>query len=623
MRLIEKISQLKPQYKMAIVFVALFATAGMITILLANAATFVASSEAEGGTIGGCARSITDTDASGSEVVRFGTANCGGSGQAPIPGAAPYVRLFSQLNGAAPSNPTTAATEAAKYYAHIHGEGSTPSSFAMKNSGFGSALIQQGVWASQYRNGSYVSQANGAFDPLFTEANDLEHNAPLAIGYFWPGNYTSGTSTGGSTLNAALDTTDTTIAVSAPVSKPYGVPLTWPFINSKDVNNNGYSQSTADYIYWIRVDKEIMQITANPTASGNTINLTIKRGIWGTSATNHAANSKVFVPSYIGVSEFNGTPSRNDPNTALRYTLKFWNPEGYRWQADRILKTLGDGKSVAEGGKLVQYDTVWLDVSSCNQYNIGDYNANSIQVWDDLNNTRMTTVNWGKYQAWKLRGQSNAGGGLRDLVKHANSNIPVKFIGNSLLKPSGDTCNETLLSQVYDGGSLEGWLKGDFTDQMGLSFDIQRNNWPGLYWVRYENGYGGEVPNAKPTAHKRFTYGSYLLSYNRAATKPQFGMSWGYTKPDDLFLYNFGSALQPTNTLADTAVAAKSGLYMREYSNGIIVVNAGDNTATYNLPRNMYRVSGDDESAVDMTPQPVSDAITVNPKDAVFLMNPL
>lgn len=623
MRALEKISSMQPRHKGLVVFVVLFALLGLVATLISNAATFVATSEAENGILNGCARNITDTSASEGATVRFGAVNCGSTGQAPAPGNIPYVRLFSQLDGPAPASPTTAATDTAKYYTHIHGEGSNPTSFAIKNSGFGSALITQGVWASQYRNGSYVSQANGLFDPLFTEANDLEHNAPLAIGYFWPGNHTNDTSTGGSTLNTTLDATDTTFIVSAPVSKPYGVPATWPFINSKDSNNNGYSQSTADYIYWVRIDKEIMQITATPTASGNTINLTVKRGIWGTIAVSHAAGSKVFVPSYIGVSEFNGTPSRNDPNTVLRYTLKFWNPEGYRWQADRILKTLGDGKSVAEGGKLVQYDTVWLDVSSCNQYNIGDYNANNIQVWDDLNNTRMTAANWGKYQSWKLRGQNNAGGGLRDLVKHANPAVTVKFIGNSLLKPSGDTCNETLLSQVYDGGSLEGWLKGDFAAQMGLSLDIQRNNWPGLYWVRYENGYGGEVPNAKPTAHKRFTYGSYLLSYNRAATRPQFGMSWGYTKPDDLFLYNFGSALQPTNTLADTAIAGKSGLYMREYSNGIVVVNAGDNTATYDLPHAMYRISGDNESAVDMTPQPVSGAITVSPKDAVFLMNPL
>lgn len=365
-----------------------------------------------------------------------------------------------------------------------------------------------------------------------------------------------------------------------------------------------------------------MQITASPSLQGGNVVLQVKRGIWGTAKSTHAANSKVLSPAYIGSTEMNGTPSKNDPNASLRYVIKFWLPDGYRWQANRILRTLGDGRTVADGGKLVHYDTVWLDVSSCSQYNIADPYTSGIEVWDDLAGSRMTKDNWGKYQRWKLNGQNESGGGLRDLVKHQNPAVKVKFTGNSMLKLASDSCNTGLLSNLYDGGSLEGWLKGNFDDQMALGFAIQKNNWPGLFWVRDDASYGGPVPNGKKFTHRRFTYGSYLLAYNKNATNPQYGLTWGLNKPDNIYFYDFGDASQTVNSLADLSIG--DGLYSRQYSKGLVVVNSSDSSKTYTLNKSYYRIGGVEDSKADLdsAPQAVKGSITIGPKDAALLLNP-
>lgn len=541
------------------------------------------------------------------------------TGTAPTPATRPFVKLFSQGNGSFSGDPTTAANTLSQYFSHIHGEGSDPNSFVIKKTGLGSKLIAKGMWASQYRNGSYISQASGTSDVLFNEANSIEKTAPLTIGTFWSGDYNAGKAEAGvGVLTSALDGTTTSILLNQSTKKPTGTATTWPFLNSQDSNGDGYSNSTADYVSWIRVDNEIMQITAVPVMQGAQVKLTLKRGIWGTSAVSHGSGARVFSPVYIGSTEMSGAPNQNSATIELRYSLKFWLPEGYRWQADQILKTLGDGKTYAQGGKLVEYDTVWLDVSSCNQYNLADAWGNAVNNWDDLNSERMTKDNWGKYQGWKLNGQNNAGGGLRDLVKHQNPAVTVKFTGNSMLKP-GSACDRNLLANVYDGGPLEGWLKTDYAGTMSQSFDIQQSNLPGLYWVRYDYA-TSEIPGGDPIAYKRFAYGSYLLSYNKTSTKPQFGMTWGFAKPEDLFFYDFGTATSNTTSLTDVAISGKTNLYRRDYSNGIVLVNSGTTDQTYTLDKAYYQVGNDTALA---SINSVSGTITVKAQDSAFLLNPV
>jgi len=51
----------------------------------------------------------------------------------------------------------------------------------------GHQVGHRGLWASNYRNGSYISQS-AAGKVNFGEAADAETNIPLTIATFWPGN---------------------------------------------------------------------------------------------------------------------------------------------------------------------------------------------------------------------------------------------------------------------------------------------------------------------------------------------------------------------------------------------------------------------------------------------------
>ena len=114
----------------------------------------------------------------------------------------PYLRLFTQVNDCLAvrnANQLTGAAltarldELTRWYVHFHSEGSNTWSLGKDCQGsspttLASKLSDRGVWTSDYRNGSFVSQANqGQIN--FGEAADLETKAPLSIGTYWAGNY--------------------------------------------------------------------------------------------------------------------------------------------------------------------------------------------------------------------------------------------------------------------------------------------------------------------------------------------------------------------------------------------------------------------------------------------------
>ena len=224
--------------------------------------------------------------------------------------------------------------------------------------------------------------------------------------------------------------------------RPSGTPATWPFLNSRGsgLNANAHSQSTNDFVSWIRIDNELMQVVADPQLNGSTLTLTVRRGLWGTNTAQHAANARVMSPTYIGnvngESQLNGTPLRADSSSPLRYALKLWQPEAGNWIADRIQATFGAG--------LQGFNTIWLDVSSCHQDNHADPYGNPVFGWYDAGDTKMMATQYGASQKAKLA--------------VLRSRFPgVKFTGNNFTY--NDTCNNDLLNNAYDGGVLEHYLK--------------------------------------------------------------------------------------------------------------------------------------------------------------------
>jgi hypothetical protein len=538
--------------------------------------------------------------------------------------ATPYVRLFTEAGNCAENrtanNLAGPALDAqlaqlTGWFTHFHGEASAQFHLGEVCRGasattLAAKLSARGAWVSNYRNGSYVSQASATQPLNLGEAADLETRTPLSIATFWPGNakpYVTGNdSSGAGRLSGALDAAATTVRVtSATADRPAGAPTTWPFVNSRGtgLSPGAHSTSTRDFVSWIRLDDEIAQIVADPVEAAGVVTLTVKRGLWGTAAAPHASATRVMSPVYIGStnaassdSNLAGGPNRNDAGYPLRYAIKIWQPGGYNWIADRIKATFGAG--------LQGYNTVWLDVSSCVQYNHADASGQPVFGWDDPTGTKLTRPRWGIHQKAKLAGLRAALPGVR-------------FTGNSM---GGllDACTDDLMANAYDGGVLENWMKTDaghpldWAASMAQSYRIQAGNWPALYWVRWNYDFSGDAAQ-----YKRFSYGSLLLAHRTSADRYQYGGAFGLAQPDDLYRWDWGAPRANPGGIAEVK-GAGTELYRRDFANGMVLVNPSSGPITYNLGGGYYDVNRPDDAG---NPSPVT-SVTVPAKDAAFLLGP-
>lgn len=537
----------------------------------------------------------------------------------------PYVPLFtidstcsdaSRLAslGAADRGPKVA--QVAGWYKHVNAQSATtfPLGSACQGSGaqpLSSLLGADGTAVSNYRNGSFVSQS-GRGQLNFGEATDLETNDPLSILTFWPGDAVNGTpgddSSSVARLVSLLGSTATTITVSASGAKvPAGSPTSWPYLDSRGtgLTPGAHSADSHNFASWIRVDNEMMQVVAQPQVSNGNVTLTVVRGIWGTAAVAHSATARVFSPVYSGSSSvvpsdagLSGTPARNDANFPLRYVVKIFDPAGDSWIAGRIQSTFaGQG-----------YNTVWSDVSGCDQYSFAAGGGSPVAGWDDPQGTALTDTSWGAYQLTKLSA-------LR-------ADLPgYQFSANSVLSEGANLACEESQLQSWDSASLENWMNANngqtgapfnFAQQMQESFDIQANNWPGIYWARWDL-----APNPAAAAqYERLAYGAALLSESPLATRSTFGGPFGLGMPDPLMFWDWGTPQFRTTSLGDVAIPG-TPLYGRQFANGLILVNPTSTPYTYSLPAPSYDV-------VNQTggqPTPVT-SVTVGADDAAFLLQP-
>jgi hypothetical protein len=344
-----------------------------------------------------------------------------------------------------------------------------------------------------------------------------------------------------------------------------------------------------------------MQILATPAVANGTITLQVSRGLWGTAPVAHGAAQRVMAPVYIGSTSaatsdagLNGAPARDDTLSPLRYGVKIWQPGGYGWIADRIGATFGTG--------LQGYDAIWLDVSSCNMYNNAAATGDPVYQWNDAAGQKQSRTTWGAAQKTKAAG-------LR-------ARFPgIHLLGNSL--GIDDPCQNDLLSTTYDGGAIENYMKYsesifDWQRSFSLTLNTMQNDWPAMFWVRWNYAFGGDVAQ-----YKRFSYGAVLLAYRSSATRFQYGGPFGLTKPDDLYLWNWGTPGAAPTTPSDLAVGT-SGLLRRDFENGIVLVNPTGSPITHDLSDTFYDVVHPNASGL---PSPVS-SVTVGAHDAAFLLRP-
>jgi hypothetical protein len=578
--------------------------------------------------------SVTAVDAAGNESAPSGELAVvvpGGWPDAPTAQPTPYVRMWTEVNNPQEARAVNQLTgdaltrridELVSWYVHFHAEASNqfPMGDASKGTSpttLASKLAARGVMVSQYRNGSYVSQANiGQLNA--GEAADLERSAPLAIATWWPGR--KSTSTGSTTSAAArlashVGPTDTSVVVtSAAAHKPAGAPDTWPYVASRGAGANPgqvYSANTHDFVSWVRIDDEIMRVRA-VSANGATVTLAVDRGYFGTGATAHATHTRVMSPVYIGsttATTFDvglaGSPNVDNPGKALRYGLKIWQPDAIGWIAGRIKTTFSNGGPT---GYMQGYNTVWLDVTSCSTYNNADVVGEPVSPWDDQRADVMSSAQWSAYQLVKLAG-------LRSHFGGATGWPAVKFTANNLASQGAATtqCRNDLLAGGFDGGVLEHWLQNTslWAAQMEQHIFLQAANLPAIYWAKFYELSGGFTV----AQYKRFTYGSYLLGYRPTSDRPMFGGNFGLSQPDELFRWHWGAPETTPASVADLAVPGRPGLYKRTFSAGVILVNTTAAPIVVDLGGTYYNVLEKDATGA---PRAVT-SVTVPAKDAAFL----
>lgn len=535
--------------------------------------------------------------------------------QLPV-GARPYVPMFSQalnscgditaLNELEGDELRRAVDQMVGWYAHFNAQSPHFPSFgdACQGSGDGTLaakLAAAGALVSNYRNGSYVTQAQ-AGQLLYGEAADLEANAPLAIGTYWPAQLRAD-QPGESTATRLVDPLDSSATVvrvsSAAGSRPPGTAPTWPYLASRGAaaGPGAHSTSTRNFVSWVRIGDELLQVTGEPQESGDVVTLPVHRGLWGTAPADHPAGERVLSPVYIGSDTadaaddgYSGIPARDDPNRALRYAVKVWQPDGYGWIAEQIRSTFGPD--------LMGHNAIWLDTTSCTQYNQADPWGNAVSGWDDPLGVPIGRDRWGAHQETKLEGLRAALPGVR-------------FVANNL-GGQPDGCTDRLLDR-FDVGVLENWLKTGASQvtwetAMDQSFRIQANDWPAVYWVRWNTG-------AEAARYRRFTYGSLLLSHRPESGRFSYGGPSGLQRPDDLYFWDWGAPRSAPTGIAELAVPG-SGLYRRDFAHGTVLVNPTSTAVTVPLDGTYRDVS---RARNDEVPEPVS-SMTVASWDAVFLM---
>jgi hypothetical protein len=574
--------------------------------------------------------------------------------QPPQPAARPYVRLFTQIgvtpdaariNALRGADLERALKHLARWFVHLHG--ATSHIFPLGHYSLSDApaegettlaekLAPRGVTVSNYRNGSYVSQAKRG-TLLFSEAATVEREAPLGIGTWWagqPSHTTGGIDDTAARLASAVGPDEQRLEVtSAAANRPAGAPANWPFAPSRGTGaDRGQvcSDSTRDFVSWVRVEDEIMRVLAVEDR-GSTVVLAVDRGYFGTRAATHAKGSRAFSPVYIGNraaaswdTGLAGPPARNDPDAALRYATKIWQgPESGRlgdaitWQANRIKASFGAGRTAPY---LQGLNGIWLDITSSNPYNNSDLYGNPITPWDDLQSVAMAPNRWGIYQEVKLRG-------LKAQIGPATSYPELRWMANNLLVRGelDAAAQDRLMSQAgYQGGALEHWLQGTqlpenaarWRAQMAQHFRIQANNWPAIYWAKWNELGAGTVDQ-----YKRLTYGGLLLAYlphPPGGTRTEYGGPFQLSRPDQLYFWDWGDPVEMPSSVDETRVAgdgaAPGALHARRFERGVVLVNAGTTPATCSLGRRCYDVSRPAAGA-----PPVVEQVTVSARDAVFL----
>ena len=352
--------------------------------------------------------------------------------------------------------------------------------------------------------------------------------------------------------------------------------------------------STYYFVTWLKLDGELMRIeTATNDTINNVATVTVKRAFDGTTVAAHTNNTPVLVPVYF----------KSGPIVGMTNSFEYYNDPGAPLMAqDRLADARYQYTNYNRG--------IWEDIcgSTLNCLAMGgeSLSLDSSPFWNIRKNHIYTSGDFSVYTEEGINfDQTNffALYGKQLVIWANNLGNPTDFANNPRV---GILQSTPFKPRPVDAFSLEASV-GSLNTTTNFSPNSY-SKWGGKIQATMflgENklaamfsmiGAGSDnsifSAAADSMRHYLFLYGyaSYLLAvkveandliYSKFGMNPLVGASSaaGYYQLDPIFLYPIG---RPTETLASTNYLGYQlpGLttFMRQFENGLILVNPGDDT---------------------------------------------
>jgi len=421
--------------------------------------------------------------------------------------------------------------------------------------------------------------------------------------------------------------------------------------STADVSEKG---SSTKFCFWLRIDDELMRVTAvdlarqrpivSSEATGstnreskieNSLSITVERGFSNTTPAAHKAHARALSPVYLGSNtdlhaarHSNSWPGGPDE---LRYALDPRQPAAQKFKGNLITGFMREG-----------YDGAWLDTFQPRPYNFCDAIGRKVTFfWDFKTAAPYTPATYLEAIKEYIRG-------VRAFTRAAVGHEPVLFANSA----SGSYTNGT--KELFNHGDMRDLMDGYCFEDSYLRVDATRDKkshgatqaafhpitgdkWlvnvtnhadaasSGLraYCMAGTAGYLAQFINrAQPNYAQllRYAYASFLLTVTKERTT-MFGWpmhvsenknSLGIVPWPRVFFIGIGDPIQP-NKIADLKLSG-SPCYQRRFENGLVIVNPsreGAPPAAVTIP----------EGYIDaMTGKPAPTQLTLAAADAAILI---
>jgi hypothetical protein len=369
-----------------------------------------------------------------------------------------------------------------------------------------------------------------------------------------------------------------------------------PILATHDTNNNGQSDSTTDFVFWIGINGELMLVTGfNVT----TATVTVQRGYAGTVATSHAANEFICSPQYVG----------NFPNSTATYLRYCLDPD-YQAASDIKVSQINSRISPITGG----FDGAWIDTCNQGTFNLCDALGQSCRPWQWK---PKPTVDYTQLQFRDAQNRKMKY--FQDQVQIANPGKPPVIIANNLSEkdilgltdPTDPYLGMTKLLMSdpdkpvpIDGFCNESWGENAMTTKniVGQITAIRRANAMGLATLPIISNAGSFSATdiearANRSVLEEHAYACYLLAVlpDQANRPMKFGTYAFYNNNgtrtvqlNDQYLWPLGLPLDTWNasnygSLSAYETTGTPQVYLRKFTNGVVVINGTSSSATVAL----------------------------------------